>query len=74
MINFNNNIFLGNQIVFIKVPCGPTGKPIEMSFQKRKDPSLMDEVGMAISSIVKHVPDGVVVFFPSFSYMDAICI
>ncbi|KAI2464854.1 DNA repair helicase [Annulohypoxylon bovei var. microspora] len=44
----------------------------EFSFQKRSDKSMIRELGIAILNICTAVPDGVVVFFPSYGYLDEV--
>ncbi|KAK1752849.1 ATP-dependent RNA helicase chl1 [Echria macrotheca] len=42
----------------------------EFSFQKRSDRAMMQQLGAAVLNICSVVPDGVVVFFPSYGYLD----
>lgn len=42
----------------------------EFSFQKRSDKGTMKRLGQALLNIISVVPDGVVVFFPSYGYLD----
>lgn len=42
----------------------------EFSFQKRSDRGLIKRLGQALLHISSVVPDGVVVFFPSYGYLD----
>ncbi|KAK5659129.1 hypothetical protein OQA88_1219 [Cercophora sp. LCS_1] len=44
----------------------------EFSFQKRSDRTLVKQLGLAILNICAVVPDGVVVFFPSYGYLDEV--
>ncbi|KAH9890810.1 DNA repair helicase [Xylariomycetidae sp. FL2044] len=44
----------------------------EFSFQKRSDRAMIRELGMAILNACTIVPDGVVVFFPSYGYLDEV--
>ncbi|TGJ81561.1 hypothetical protein E0Z10_g7202 [Xylaria hypoxylon] len=44
----------------------------EFSYQKRGDKSMIRELGLAILNICTAVPDGVVVFFPSYGYLDEV--
>lgn len=47
-------------------------KEFEFSYQKRSDKALVRELGLAILNICTAVPDGVVVFFPSYGYLDEV--
>lgn len=54
---------------------GPTGKPFEFTFAKRKGTEgekMIDELGRALISLCLVVPDGVVVFFPSYAYLETV--
>ncbi|KAI1207506.1 DNA repair helicase [Annulohypoxylon truncatum] len=44
----------------------------EFSFQKRSDKSMIRDLGVAILNICTAVPDGVVVFFPSYGYLEEV--
>ncbi|KAI1802526.1 DNA repair helicase [Daldinia bambusicola] len=48
------------------------GVEFEFSFQKRSDKSMIYELGTAILNICTVVPDGVVIFFPSYGYLDEV--
>ncbi|KAI8255112.1 ATP-dependent DNA helicase [Colletotrichum sp. SAR11_239] len=44
----------------------------EFSFQRRSDKAMVSQLGLAILNICNVVPDGVVVFFPSYGYLDEV--
>ncbi|KAK3368016.1 helicase C-terminal domain-containing protein [Podospora didyma] len=44
----------------------------EFSFQKRSDRAMVMQFGLALLNICSVVPDGVVVFFPSYGYLDEV--
>ncbi|KAK8124129.1 helicase C-terminal domain-containing protein [Apiospora kogelbergensis] len=48
------------------------GLDFEFSFQKRSDRRMVHELGIAILNICTAVPDGVVVFFPSYGYLEEV--
>ncbi|KAG5953266.1 hypothetical protein E4U53_006194 [Claviceps sorghi] len=48
------------------------GTPFEFSYQRRGDQEMIKELGLAILNICSVVPDGVVVFFPSYGYLDEV--
>lgn len=48
------------------------GLEFEFSFQKRSDKLIIGQLGVAILNICTVVPDGVVVFFPSYGYLDEV--
>ncbi|KAK4225677.1 ATP-dependent RNA helicase chl1, partial [Podospora fimiseda] len=44
----------------------------EFSFSKRSNPAMIRSLGLAILNICSIVPDGVVIFFPSYGYLDEV--
>jgi chromosome transmission fidelity protein 1 len=51
---------------------GPSGKEFNFMFKNRQDNEMIDELGRALLNICSVVPDGVVVFFPSYAYLSSI--
>ncbi|KAH6677316.1 helicase C-terminal domain-containing protein [Halenospora varia] len=51
---------------------GPTGKDLEFTFKNRGNAEMVNELGRALLNICTIVPDGVVVFFPSYNYLTSI--
>ncbi|KAK8152501.1 ATP-dependent RNA helicase-like protein chl1 [Phyllosticta citrichinensis] len=49
---------------------GPSGAPFDFTFEKRNAPAMLADLGLAILQFVAVIPDGVVVFFPSYAYLD----
>ncbi|KAI1347877.1 helicase C-terminal domain-containing protein [Xylaria sp. FL0043] len=47
-------------------------RDFEFSYQKRGDRIMIRELGLAILNVCTAVPDGVVVFFPSYGYLDEV--
>ncbi|XP_069848985.1 putative ATP-dependent DNA helicase DDX11-like protein 8 [Dipodomys merriami] len=47
---------------------GPSGQPLDFTFQKRALPQMMEETGRALCNLCSAVPGGVVCFFPSYDY------
>lgn len=48
------------------------GMTFEFSYQRRSDTEMVNQLGLAILNICAAVPDGVVVFFPSYGYLDQV--
>ncbi|CEJ82969.1 Putative ATP-dependent RNA helicase chl-1 [[Torrubiella] hemipterigena] len=48
------------------------GTTFEFSYQRRSDTEMVNQLGLAILNICAAVPDGVVVFFPSYGYLDQV--
>lgn len=51
---------------------GPSADKFDFSFQKRSLPATMLNLGSALLNLCTVVPDGVVVFFPSYGYLDEV--
>ncbi|EKD18760.1 putative ATP-dependent RNA helicase chl1 [Drepanopeziza brunnea f. sp. 'multigermtubi' MB_m1] len=51
---------------------GPTGQEFDFTFKNRGNNDMIDDLGRALLNICTVVPDGVVVFFPSYSYLSSI--
>lgn len=48
------------------------GLSFEFSYQRRADREMISQLGLAILNMCSIVPDGVVVFFPSYGYLDEV--
>ncbi|KAI0137540.1 hypothetical protein BJ170DRAFT_574100 [Xylariales sp. AK1849] len=51
---------------------GSDQAPISTSFQVRNEPSVVRNYGNLLTEMAKVTPDGMVVFFPSYLYMESI--
>ena len=47
----------------------PTGTSLELNFANRNLDQIMDGIGQSLANLLNMIPDGVVVFFVSYSYM-----
>jgi chromosome transmission fidelity protein 1 len=61
-----------NLCVWTLASSRPDAPPFEFSFQRRRDREMIAQLGMAILNICTITPDGVVVFFPSYGYLDEV--
>ncbi|XP_061359565.1 uncharacterized protein LOC133303640 isoform X4 [Gastrolobium bilobum] len=52
----------------IAVTRGPTGRSFDFSYSSRSSADVMRELGLLLCNLVTVVPEGIVVFFPSFDY------
>ncbi|EFX04078.1 dead domain containing protein [Grosmannia clavigera kw1407] len=50
----------------------PSSPPLDFSFQKRSLAQTIRDLGAAMLNLCAVVPDGVVVFFPSYGYLDEV--
>ncbi|KAH7103380.1 DNA repair helicase [Auriculariales sp. MPI-PUGE-AT-0066] len=58
-----------NAVVLSK---GPGGHSLTFNFEKRSDENLMKELGMILFNLANVVPDGLVVFVPSYSFLTSV--
>ncbi|PNP46165.1 hypothetical protein TGAMA5MH_02200 [Trichoderma gamsii] len=61
-----------NLCVWTLASSHPGSPPFEFSFKQRSNREMMNQLGLSILNVCNIVPDGVVVFFPSYSYLDEI--
>jgi len=54
----------------VSVMHATSGAEFDFTFENRNKEKTMVDLGMAILNFAKHIPDGVVVFFPSYAYLD----
>ncbi|KAL8943258.1 MAG: hypothetical protein Q9216_001169 [Gyalolechia sp. 2 TL-2023] len=52
----------------------PEGKEFDFSFAGRESVPLINALGSCLVDLARAVPDGLVVFFPSYSYLDQVSI
>ncbi|GAB7341074.1 hypothetical protein MBLNU457_7392t1 [Dothideomycetes sp. NU457] len=49
-----------------------SGTDFDFTFNSRNNTSMIQELGETLISMTKSIPDGVVIFFPSYSYLDVV--
>lgn len=67
----NEHVIDDEQVFATVVGTGPSGKSLNSSFQQRDSKDYQQELGLAIVNFCRVIPDGVLVFFPSYQVMDA---
>lgn len=50
---------------------GPSGQDFEFTYGQRENENMLDDLGRSLLNICQVVPDGVVVFFPSYRYLSS---
>ena len=60
------------RVLAVGVGCGPGGRRLKLTHGLRDSQAVMDECGQLISNFCRIVPQGFVVFVPSFAYADAL--
>ncbi|KAF6164159.1 hypothetical protein GIB67_010129 [Kingdonia uniflora] len=63
-----NHIVPRESILPIAVSRGPSGTSLDFNYSSRNLPMIIMELGRLICNLVTVVPEGIVVFFPSFEY------
>eukprot|EP00771_Trimastix_marina_P000080 gnl/Trimastix_PCT/1083.p1 GENE.gnl/Trimastix_PCT/1083~~gnl/Trimastix_PCT/1083.p1 ORF type:complete len:1148 (-),score=270.65 gnl/Trimastix_PCT/1083:33-3476(-) len=66
----NPHVIQGHQIWVGQVGLGPTGRLLNASYRTRSAPEYKEGLGSAIAEIARVVPDGLLVFFPSYGLME----
>lgn len=54
------------------ISTGPDGTSLDFSFQKRQESAIVASLGHSLLQLASVIPDGLVVFFPSYKYLDAV--
>lgn len=49
-----------------------SGMDLEFTYEKRNSPAMIEALGDSLAEICVRVPDGLVVFFPSYAYLDQV--
>ncbi|CAO1612759.1 unnamed protein product [Sympodiomycopsis kandeliae] len=52
------------------IPSGPRGSQFDFTFDKRGDSKILDDLGNALSNFTALIPHGIVVFLPSYKFLD----
>lgn len=58
------------QICYHVINKGPDGQELISTFQSRSNTNYLKSIGQALVEIARVVPDGLLVFFPSYAWMD----
>lgn len=66
----NPHVISSDQVWVGVVPVGPSGHALNSSYRTRNTIQYKQELGTAIVNFARIVPDGLLVFFPSYSMMD----
>jgi regulator of telomere elongation helicase 1 len=52
------------------IPVGPSGGALNSSFRTRDTPEYKTELGLTLVNVARIVPDGLLVFFPSYTVLN----
>lgn len=50
----------------------PSGHPLQATYQYTNNPEFLDALGKTIFDLCRLIPDGVLIFFPSYSLLDRV--
>ncbi|GAB4815023.1 hypothetical protein N2152v2_002069 [Parachlorella kessleri] len=67
----NPHVIDPSQVWIGVVPLGPSGHALNSSYQTRDSKSYKEDLGNAIANFARIVPDGLLVFFPSYGLLKA---
>ena len=59
-------------LIALPVTKGPGGIDFDFTFHKRSSPAMIEALGTCLLQLASTVPDGLVVFFPSYAYLDQV--
>jgi chromosome transmission fidelity protein 1 len=59
-----------SNLLAVPIVRSSNGNEFDFTFENRNREKTMIDLGHAILALAQHIPDGVVVFFPSYSYLD----
>lgn len=66
----NPHVINSSQVWIGVVNRGPKGHPLNSSYEHRKNPDYKEDLGNAIVNYARIVPDGLLVFFPSYTLLS----
>lgn len=61
-----------DNLIVWPVAKGPRNVEFDFTFVKRNSPGMIDSLGNCLIELSIAIPDGLVVFFPSYSYLDQV--
>lgn len=66
----NKHVITQSQVFAAVVPTGVSGRPLLSTYEVRDKPETLHELGLTIYRIISSVPDGTLVFFPSYAALE----
>jgi chromosome transmission fidelity protein 1 len=67
-----DHVVPADHVLALSVATGPSGQSFDFTFSQRAQPALITELGNALVALAAVVPDGMVLFFPSYAYEDEV--
>ncbi|KAI9203774.1 helicase C-terminal domain-containing protein [Polychytrium aggregatum] len=69
----NPHIIDPQQMLVLALSRGPSEKTLNSSYANRHNPEYIQELGSMLANFVVVIPDGMLVFFPSYAAMKSCC-
>lgn len=66
------HVIPASNLLATAVSKGPSGLDMDFRYEARSKPDLINELGMIVQNLVNLVPDGLVIFFPSYGYLNMV--
>lgn len=70
MILSCGHVIPAENLVAWPVTSGPHGTEFDFTFARRNSITMIDDLGASLLSVCHAIPDGLVVFFPSYAYLE----
>jgi chromosome transmission fidelity protein 1 len=67
-----DHIIPDENLVVLPIAESAAGQKFSFTFAERNSKPMIKELGLTILSMIKKIPHGVVIFFPSYSYMNSV--
>lgn len=64
------HVIPSSNLLAVPVVKAPSGADFDFTFENRNKERMMLDLGHSLLDFAQQIPDGVVVFFPSYSYLD----
>jgi len=67
-----DHVIDSSSLLTMIVEKGPLGSPFLFNYENRNNTQMLKELGQLILNVVNVIPDGVVIFFPSYHYLNEV--
>lgn len=67
-----DHIIPDENLVVLPIPAASSGQSFSFTFAERNSAEMIRSLGVTIISLMRKIPHGMVVFFPSYSYMNTV--
>jgi len=67
-----SHVIPASNLLAMPISLGPSGIPFDFTFAQRNSEDMVRELGGMLVELSEVVPDGLVVFFPSYAYLDGV--